>query len=375
MKCTQVIIIGGGLAGLTAAIDLSNKGIEVILFEKEKYPHHKVCGEYLSAEILPYLKSIGVDLEDLNPAKIDTLEYSSNSGNLTTCPLEMGGLGISRYSLDYYLYTTALNSGCQIIKATVMDAVFSENSFTISTSTGEKLNADFVLGAYGKRSNLDKKLDRTFFMNQSSWLAVKAHYKNDQYPDNLVSLHNFEGGYCGLSKTELDTINVCYLATYNSFKKYKNTEEYRTAVLMQNPRLKEFFQNSDLIFEKELSIAQVNFDKKSVVKEHILMLGDAAGLIHPLCGNGMAMAIHSAKLATDQVLSYYQKFPVSREMIENNFEKNWRINFEQRIKTGRILQRILLNNSFATMSQRLVNTFPGIMPYIIKNTHGQPVYV
>ncbi|HKJ47893.1 MAG TPA: hypothetical protein VJ973_02330, partial [Christiangramia sp.] len=189
------------------------------------------------------------------------------------------------------------------------------------------------------------------------------------------SLHNFKGGYCGLSRTEMNTVNVCYLATYSSFKKHKNTEDYRNKVLMKNPHLKKFFSKSEMIFDKELSIAQVNFEQKTLINDHIIMIGDSAGLIHPLCGNGMAMAIHSAKLVVQEIDLYYRNKTMTRAELENNYQNNWRNNFNKRIQAGRILQKILLNDSLSDLSHNLISRFPGIMPHIIKSTHGKPVHV
>ena len=342
MLKTQILIVGGGLAGLTAAIHLSRQKIDVILIEKEDYPHHKVCGEYLSREIIPYLKSLEIDLDSLNAPIIKRMQYSSVSGKTIDCNLEMGGIGVSRYSLDQLLYEKARENGCKIIKSVATNIKFEDKKFVVSTSDEQLFTSEFVLGAFGKRSNLDKKLHREFIQDQSGWLAVKAHYKTKSlsYPDDLVSLHNFNGGYCGLSKTELNTVNVCYLASYSSFKKHKNTKDYKTNVLMQNPQLNSFFNNSEIDFEKELSIAQISFKAKSLVNNHILMLGDSAGLIHPLCGNGMAMAIHSAKIASEAILDFYQKKNHLRNDVEMAYSKEWNTNFKSRLATGRFLQKI-----------------------------------
>jgi len=374
---TQVIIIGGGLAGLTAAIHLCGKGIKVLLVEKESYPHHKVCGEYLSQEINPYLHSLEIDLDSLDPPGINKMEYSSVSGNTISCQLEMGGIGISRYSLDHFLFQKAKSAGCLLINSLVTEVVYKNGQFLVTTSEGEIISSEFVLGAYGKRSNLDKKLKRNFIQDQSGWLAVKAHYKTtaDYYPDDLVSLHNFNGGYCGLSKTELNTINVCYLATYKSFKNFKNTQEYKEQVLRKNPHLDRFFDNAEMVFDKELSIAQVSFDKKSLIEEHILMIGDSAGLIHPLCGNGMAMAIHSAKIASENILQFYDKKNYTRSDIENRYIEEWNQHFRSRIKAGRLLQKILLNKSLSDISQSFLSKAPGILPHIIRRTHGKRIHV
>ncbi|MCM8570094.1 NAD(P)/FAD-dependent oxidoreductase [Gramella jeungdoensis] len=374
MKNTQVIIIGGGLAGLTAAIHLSLKNINVILIEKEKYPHHKVCGEYLSNEVTPYLKILGLDLDSLEPAKIKRLKYSSKNGESISCDLELGGLGISRYALDNYFFRKSISPNCQIIYDTVTTVKFEKESFLVYLEGGKSLEADFVLGAYGKRSNLDKSLKRPFFDRLSGWLAIKAHYRNDNYPEDLVSLHNFNGGYCGLSKTETGAVNACYLASYKSFRRYKNIETFKEKVLLKNPELEEFFLNSEALFDKDLSIAQVSFDKKNVIEDHILMLGDAAGLIHPLCGNGMAMAIHSAKLAAEGIIEFYENKHIGRSYVEGSYQNKWNLEFKSRIRAGRILQHVLLNSPLSEITHGIIKNFPAVMPQIIKRTHGQPFY-
>jgi menaquinone-9 beta-reductase len=372
VKKDSIAIVGGGLAGLTVAIHLAFSGQEVILFEKEEYPHHKVCGEYLSREILPYLTSLGMDLNSLQPIQIDKLLYSTPSGKIINTQLPLGGIGISRYALDELLYKTALGLGVEIRTEEVTNITFNGESHLITSEKGET-RANLVLGAYGKRSTLDKKLNRDFIKKKTGWLAIKAHYSIDSYPPDTVSLHNFNGGYCGLSMTETGAINVCYLATYDSFKDHKDPQVYKEKVLYKNPHLRNFFSRATNLFEKDLSIAQISFDKKELVENNILMLGDSAALIHPLCGNGMAMAIHSAKIASTAVLDYLKSPGRSRERLERIYTEGWTQSFSSRINTGRILQKILLNPALAEVSQQAVQLFPSLLPHIIKRTHGTPV--
>src|SRR4051812_29820818 len=107
----DIIIVGGGLAGLTNAIQLADAGLDVLVIEKKSYPFHRVCGEYISNETLPFLKSIGADLSVLFPSNINRLLVSSPGGSKMEMPLQMGGFGVSRYSLDNYLYSLALSRG------------------------------------------------------------------------------------------------------------------------------------------------------------------------------------------------------------------------------------------------------------------------
>lgn len=369
----QVTVLGGGLAGLTAAIHLSKYGFKVCVIEKDAYPRHKVCGEYISAEILPYLKSLELDLEELSPEHISKLIYSTTSGNKIETELDLGGIGLSRYALDHFLYQKAVKIGVKVLQDTVVDVVFIDEKFSVDTSNSRSIVSDLVLGAYGKRSNLDKKLKREFIENKNGWLGIKSHYSNLNFPEDTVALHNFEGGYCGLSKTETGAVNVCYLATYKSFKKHKDPEAFKLNVLYKNPYLKEFFENSTQLFDKDLSIAQISFERKSIVEDHILMLGDAAGLIHPLCGNGMAMAIHSAKIASEAIINNHNDFRLDRKALEQEYHSQWKSNFSSRLKFGGILQRVLLNPILAESTQKVVSIIPSILPFIIKKTHGSPI--
>jgi flavin-dependent dehydrogenase len=371
---SDVLIIGGGLAGLTAAIHLSQKNLKVTLIEKSSYPRHKVCGEYISNEILPYLRLLGVDVSELNPTKISKFEFTSATGKTAKAELPLGGFGISRYMLDAFLYQKAISSvNCTIIKENVTDVSFSNDIFTVTTAN-QIVTAKVVLGAFGKRSNVDQVLDRNFFHKKSPWLAVKAHYSGI-LDNDLVALHNFNGGYCGVSKIENNVINLCYLADYATFKQYKNIEDYQQNVLYKNKHLKSVFENSTLLFDKPLTISQISFEKKQPIENHMIMIGDTAGLIHPLCGNGMAMAIHSAKIASELILAYYADKSISRNQLEKKYRKEWNKHFGKRIFMGRILARILTNKPITNMFVSLVASFPKILPQIIKQTHGKPIAI
>ena len=372
MTKKSVIIVGGGLAGLTTAIHLSKMGLKIILIEKNEYPKHKVCGEYISNEVLPYLSFLDLKISDLHPTAITDMEFSTVSGKIIESTLPLGGFGISRYTLDQYLFKKAVENGCTIIKDTVESIIFKNDLFTITTSNNNVHDSKIVIGAFGKRSNIDQQLSRTFMQKQSHWLAVKAHYSGN-FPKDLVGLHNFKGGYCGVSKVENDTINICYLADYKTFKKYKNIDDYQENVVFKNPHLKSVFSHSKLLFQKPLTISQVSFEKKQAVENHILMIGDTAGLIHPLCGNGMAMAIHSAKIVSELVIQYYNDQIKTRNELENKYIEQWNFNFEGRLKMGRLLSSILQKPKLSSILMRILIAFPLLLPLIIKKTHGKPI--
>jgi flavin-dependent dehydrogenase len=372
MKNNEVLIIGGGLAGLTAAIHLSKIGLQVTVIEKNEFPKHKVCGEYISNEVLPYLNWLDLNIADLNPTNITKLEFSAASGKTIKSTLPLGGFGISRFALDEYLYKKALENGCTVLQDNVENIVFENNQFIVTTANKNILKSEIVIGAFGKRSTIDQKLNRDFIQKKSYWLAVKAHYSGN-FPNDVVGLHNFKGGYCGVSKVEKDMINICYLADYETFKRFKNIEEYQKSVVSQNPHLKVIFEKSKLLFEKPLTISQISFEKKQAVENHILMIGDTAGLIHPLCGNGMAMAIHSAKIVSELVEKYFANEIKSRKELEEKYIQEWNFNFKKRLKMGRLLSNLLQKQKLSAVLMRILIIFPFLLSKIIKKTHGTPI--
>ena len=370
---TEVIIIGGGLAGLTSAIHLSKLGFSVIVIEKNSYPKHKVCGEYISNEVLPYFDWLKINIEELKPTRIKNLQFSSESGRTIETKLPLGGFGISRYTLDFTLYKKALSQNCEIIEDQVNEVIFKDDFFEVHLGSGKILTSKVVLGGFGKRSNLDVKMKRNFIEKKSPWLGVKSHYQGE-FDEKVVGLHNFKGGYCGVSKVENNLLNICYLTNFKSFKKYKNIEEFQEKVVSQNPHLKYILQNSTSVFEKPLTISQICFEKKKNIENHILMMGDTAGLIHPLCGNGMAMAIHSAKLASEQAVEFLTE-KISRLEMENNYSSNWNKNFKKRLWYGRILGSILEHSKLSETLTTLITYVPFLLPLIIRKTHGKEITI
>lgn len=366
-KHTEVLIVGGGLAGLTAGIHLSQHGLKVRLIEKYAYPHHKVCGEYVSNEVLPYLKQLGIDPFKAGAQNIDTFEISDQHGKRISTILPLGGFGISRYHFDHLLYDKLLETAAVTID-TVTKISFSSEIFEVETHKGLHYTADYVLGAFGKRSNLDVQWKRAFTKKPAQWLGVKAHYQYDM-PTNMVALHNFDGGYCGLSKTESGTVNACYLASFESFKKYKDIDVFQKEVVSKNPHLNAFYNEAEMLFDKPLSISQISFNEKKTVENHVLMLGDSAGLIHPLCGNGMAMAIHSAKILSEILITATQE-NFRRELVEQMYTSQWQAAFSKRLRNGKMIQRLLVKPKTAQIGFKVAALMPRMLPFLIKQTHG-----
>ena len=366
----DVIIIGGGLAGLTNAIHLSKFKYRVLIIEKNSYPKHKVCGEYISNEVLPYLNSLGIDPIKEGAKKISKVQVSTTKSNLIKGELPLGGFGMSRYFLDSLLLKKAQSNGAEVLKDSVNSIVFNKGVFKVETKDSKYFQSKITIGAFGKRSVLDLKMNRKFIKKKSPYLAVKIHVKGD-FPENLIALHNFKGGYCGVSKVENNSINLCYITEYNSFKRYKNITDFQRQVVFKNKHLKKIFEESNSVFKKPLTISQISFENKKPVEDHIIMCGDTAGMIHPLCGNGMGMAITSARLASIQILKFLSGEIKTREDLEKQYFKDWNKEFKTRLKTGHFIARLFRSQTVSQIAYSILKIMPFLLPKIIQFTHGK----
>jgi menaquinone-9 beta-reductase len=375
IKLYDAAIIGGGLAGLSLSIQLAKKGYQVVLMEKETYPFHKVCGEYISLESWDFLENLGVPLSEMNLPVIHKFLISAPNGNYLEHMLPLGGFGISRFKIDALLASIAHNYGVHIYEQTKVNEVKMENDFFTLESTAGEFKSKLVAAAYGKRSNLDIHYKRKFITRRPNklnhFIGVKYHIEID-HPADLIALHNFENGYCGISKIEENKYCLCYLTTAQNLNKCdKSIPRLEKEILSKNHFLKTIFENAKFLNPTPHVISQISFEKKTQVENHILMTGDAAGMITPLCGNGMSMALHASKMAAEQMHAFLQK-KITRAEMEENYKQAWKAAFQKRLATGRFIQRFFGSTLLSDWLISVLKPFPGLVNKLIIATHGDP---
>ncbi|MDB5252931.1 MAG: NAD(P)/FAD-dependent oxidoreductase [Flaviaesturariibacter sp.] len=372
----DVAIIGGGLAGLSAAIRLRQQGHSVVLFEKETYPFHRVCGEYISEESRGYLESLGLPLGEMNLPHIDTLRLTAPNGRVFEAGLPLGGFGISRHRLDALLAAEARALGVDVREGTkVDDAIFEHDQFLLTIGRGAPVRARACCAAWGKRSNLDIRWKRSFLQGVDprleNYVGVKYHVRAD-WPAAVIGLHNFPNGYCGVSRIENGIYCLCYLAEARGLKERGgDLVRFEREVLSQNPHLERLFAGSTVLDGFPVTISQVSFRPKEQVENGILMLGDAGGMIAPLCGNGMSIALHTGKMAAG-ALDEFLAGRINRKQMEEIYARTWRKEFAGRLRTGRLLQRFF---GSPVLSNAFVGAFrlaPFLARPVIRMTHGRP---
>ncbi len=368
----DVIIIGGGLGGLISSIVLSRSGFKVLLIEKNTYPFHRVCGEYISNEVIPFLEKHDLFPFVLGPSRINQLMISATSGSYFRTHLDLGGFGVSRFQYDLWLAHQAENAGVKLLQNTTVKSINQRLNWEVTTTSGNSYQSRLVIGAHGKRAKLDQTLKRSFLQYRSPYVGVKYHLEGP-FDQDTIALHNFKGGYCGFSKVEGNTYNLCYLAHRESIRQAGTIEAFERQVVLKNPHIRTIWENAHFLFEKPEVVNEITFKAKEPVMGGILFVGDAAGMITPLAGNGMAMAIRSAALVCEIIQNHTTNNDSKDSDLLQNYESRWNATFRSRLRQGRIIQKTFfshpISSSVAVFTGRFFNN---IADAIIRQTHGEP---
>lgn len=375
----DAVIIGGGVAGCSAAITLAQRGARVALAEAGYYPKHKVCGEVLSPGCAHLLQQLEVldQVCALRPPAIHTAHIIAPDGTRWQSAFAGPALGISRYALDQCLVAEARRLGVHVLEQTRAASVEGslDTQFTVQArAAGEPrtLRARVVIGAQGKRSSLDRVFDRVFLRQPQPFMGLKAHFCGPALPGR-VELHTFPGGYCGLSEIEGGRINACLLVRQPVFQRVSGGDipTFIAWMQQQNPALAAWFATAVMQFDSWLSISQIPFVPKQVIEHDVLMAGDAAGLIAPLAGDGVEMALRGGRLAALAGLQFLEHQWSAAEL-RQHYRQAWRQTFTTRLQLGRLLQAVMLRPALLSAGLRVLRVMPALGQALIRYTRDQP---
>ena len=368
----DVIIIGGGLAGCSAAIQLAGRGADVLLLEKGHFPRHKLCGEFLSPEAQAMFARLGV-LEAVAHAgahAITNAFITAPDGAAFRESLPGTALGLSRYRLDELLFDRAVEAGADGRTGARVRAVAGDLDQGFSVQTDDASFAGrVVLGAYGKRGLLDRTLDRPFLKASTPYVAFKAHYAGADLADR-IEIHAFPQGYCGLSHVEDSRVNACWISHQSALKAAGgDPERMIDQALRQNDVLARRFSTMERVSERFEAVSQVSLARKTPIEHDVCMIGDTAGMIAPLCGDGMAMALRSAELVVPPVADFLAD-RASAAQLRARYAADWSDAFGLRLRLGRGIHWAALRPGMAAAAVRACRWVPGLGRWLIRRTRG-----
>ncbi|MEP7037532.1 MAG: NAD(P)/FAD-dependent oxidoreductase [Acidobacteriota bacterium] len=368
----QISIVGAGPAGASLAIRLANQGFSVNLIEREKFPRHKLCGEFISPECLTHFKDLGVleEMLDGGGERVTETVFYEPNGKSVTVPSKwfgnmQGALSLSRAEMDLRLLEKAKQCGVKVLEETSVTGVLFENDEVcgvkvknIGGNTRE-IFSDLTIDATGRANVLLKfaekeisrkgaKAQRTNDNGQRTKLVgFKTHLKHANLKKGVCEIYFFRGGYGGLSFVEKDLANHCFLVKAEIVKEFAgDANKIVEEVIFQNRRARETMQNAKPVFDW-LAVSVDGFGRKNLnPAKNLLTVGDAAAFIDPFTGSGMLMALESAEILARTI----NENALVSDKIAENYEKLHEERFQKRLRICSILRRAAFVPNFAKLA-------------------------
>ncbi|REK71378.1 NAD(P)/FAD-dependent oxidoreductase [Paenibacillus paeoniae] len=382
----DVVVLGGGIAGSVAAKSLAEQGWRTVVLDRQRFPRHKVCGEFLSPESLATLSRLGLleAVQSLSPSVISSTSLYLESGGVIRLPLPGTALGISRYRLDASFHQAAAAAGASIREgATVISVNMEDRDYTItlrSEGHTEVLRARAVIAAWGgaglaaggvkgrkepddrqqpddrhwshsQRHEGDVKAARQGRLRSSSrtpdYVGVKMHYEmKDFAPDcvqenSAVELYFFRGGYAGVNQVEDGKVNVAALLDRDDIpSKHRSVAGMMEEAACRHPKLHERMAALHAMPATASAVSPVRISMQPVAWNGIPLIGDAICRIPPLCGDGMSMALRSAELCS-LYASRYLRGELSLGDWECEYREAIMREFSKPLRWGRLTESLL----------------------------------
>jgi flavin-dependent dehydrogenase len=310
----EVAIIGAGPAGSTLAALLAQRGIAVALIDRDTFPRDKLCGEFLSYDALPILDSLGVTLSEA-----PVIERCRVVSRHRTWEFDLphSARGVSRLLLDDILFRNAVAAGAT----------------AITTTASELPRANVVVGAWGRWGRFDTQLARSFVRDRAHRnFGFKRHYRGAT-DTSVIELHSFRRGYLGVAAVENGITNICGLVHASRLAHHKGRwDAFVEEIRAEEPALESMYARYAPAQDGFLSSEPVIFRARSAVEDGIFMIGDASGIVDPLTGNGMAMAIQSALVAAPFIVEALRG---DRARAEDGYRRRHHEFFAKRIHWSR----------------------------------------
>ena len=288
----DLIIAGAGPAGSACAITAARAGRRVLLLDKDRFPRHKVCGEFVSAESLHLLQSLlgETHCQDFaSRAEVPAARILLD-GKSVSLPVTPPARSIPRFDLDAALLASARRCGVHVEEGAAVRQVSRNGAFTVRTADAAFTGAA-VVNATGRWSQLTQ-YDAA---GKEKWIGLKAHFR-ESTPTHSVDLYFFSGGYCGVTPVDTQTVNACAMVQSGAAR---SLEE----VFAAHPDLWRRSRDWQPIFSA-VTTSPLYFRKPEACEQGMLLAGDSAGFIDPFAGDGISLALHGGALAAESLLPF-----------------------------------------------------------------------
>jgi len=289
----DLIVAGAGPAGSACAITAARAGQRVLLLDKDKFPRHKVCGEFVSAESLHLLQSLMGDAtrhEFAARAQVPAARVFLD-GKSISLPVAPPARSIPRFDLDAALLASARQCGVRVEEGAAVRLVNWNGTFTVHAAE-TAFTGTAVVNATGRWSQLTQY---DVAGNNDKCIGLKAHFR-EAAPPSSVDLYFFPGGYCGVTPVDGETVNACAMV-------HSGAARSLDEVFAAHPELWRRSRDWQPVFSA-VTTSPLYFRKPEACDQGMLLAGDSAGFIDPFAGDGISLALHGGALAAESLLPF-----------------------------------------------------------------------
>lgn len=337
------VIIGGGIAALSAANQLADAGLKPLLIEANSYPAHRICGEFISPECHPTLNNWNIALS----SSMTNCRFIQGSDQMEFT-LPKPAKSCSRYHFDTQLLERAKSKGAQILTNTKMISLQKTSDYELTLSNGQTIKARHLMIGTGKLPNMSTQMPLKY-------IGMKAHFTGIDL-QNTLEMHLFPGGYLGISPIDHETTNIACLLRLDRFPQF-NPEIFIKSL----PSLNKKLSQAKMLFPKWLVGQVPEFGiRKNPHWDKAFWIGDAAGSIPPISGEGLALAVFSGCMAADYLL----------KSDSTQFQQDWLAQVKKRFIYAKLLHKTMLNPFTSKIAIKIGNLFPSTPQYFWGATRG-----
>ena len=375
----DITVIGAGPAGSTAANYLARSKFRTCVIERKSFPRETVCGEFLSGEVAEILHELNLfkQFRSLKANTLTAFRYNPEHSQSTSSSLPFIAYAMKRGKFDAFLLDNARKAGAVIYQpATVEQVLRNGEQYQITMNVDgrqEQIESRYVIGAYGKSSPLDKTLKRDFLGSRSRLNGVKFHVPKrlmQLIPDHEIQLYTARDIYCGVNTVDEETVTVSFLERH--FPGGPPARERIIELIKLNRCFAEIVSDH---FEASIEsfpfygAGDIYFGKKNIVENGIFMIGDASRVIAPLAGDGIGMAMQSAKILAS-VIEEGRKKMLNDKTLTSIYRTKWNLHFRQRLYVAQKIQTMLLSQLGKKASEVMLGGFPSLLSAAIEHTRG-----
>ncbi len=289
----EVLVAGGGPAGLAAAIRSAQRGLRTVLLERQRTVPDKACGEGLMPSGARELERLGVRIPDDRCARFAGIRYLQEDGTVLEARFAVGpGLGIRRTVLQEALRERALAAGAEMRQGTVAGFALRPDAVEVRTDTGA-IEARLLIAADGLHSPLRRAagLDGDPVHGPLRY-GVRRHFQVPPWTD-LVEVHWASGVEAYVTPVSPTVVNVAFLRDREAASGFD-------VLLDRFPILRDRLAGAPFASE-ERGAGPLLQRVRSVVSGRLALVGDAAGYVDAITGQGLSLAFAGSTLLIEEL--------------------------------------------------------------------------